>query len=217
MVVMYPLVVQSDYTELKYSLRSIEKYLPEMEVVIVGSYLPEWITGVTWIRVNDIPGRKQISIRKKIIATLEYSRDVFFMNDDIYLLKEIDPYNYPYYTTRTLLTQAESGAKPLMKQLEELNMPIKHFDNHYPILYNKEKFQELEMFNAECIIKSMYGNYHNIEGVEIIDCKILNKTTQEAVQIMADNLPALSTGPAGVKYVLPVLDKIFNKKSKFEK
>ncbi len=216
MTIMYPLVVQSDYTELKYSLRSIEKYLPGPEVIIVGSYLPDWIRGVTWIRLNDIPGRKQLSIRKKIVAALEYTPDIFFMNDDIYLLKPI-PKNYPYYCTGNLITQAESGAKPLMKQLEEIGRPIKHFDNHYPIRYEKDKFSELQIFPAECIIKSMYCNYHNISGTEMIDCKILNKTTQEAIEAMANNLPALSTGPAGLKYVLPVLDKIFKQKSKFER
>lgn len=217
MIVAYPLTVQSDYTELKYSLRSIERYLPGLEVVIIGSYLPNWITNVTWIRLGDVPGRKQLSIRRKIMAALEYGPDVFFMNDDIYLLKETDPTSYPYYRSGNLIKQAESGAKPLMKELEAIGKETKHFDNHYPIRYEKDKFSGLEMFPAECIIKSMYCNFNDIEGKEIVDCKILNKTTEEAVQVMANHLPAISTGPSGVKYVLPVLNKIFSQKSNFEK
>lgn len=216
MTIVYPLTAQYDYTELKYSLRSIEKYLPGLEVIIVGSYLPNWITNITWIQLNDMPNRKQLSIRRKIAAALEYSPDIFFMNDDIYLFKDVDPYTYPYYRTRALLTQAESGAKPLMKELEALGKQTKHFDNHYPIRYEKDKFDGLQIFSADCIIKSMYCNFNDIKGTEIIDCKILNKTTELAVQMMASGLPALSTGPSGVKYVLPLLDKMFNKKSRFE-
>lgn len=190
--------------------------MPGVEVIIVGSTLPDWITNINWIRLGDIPGRKQLSIRRKIIAALEYASEIFFMNDDIYLLKPINIDSYPYYFTGNLITQAESGARPLMKELEAVGKPTKHFDNHYPIIYNKDKFDGLQIFSAECIIKSMYCNFNDIDGTEISDCKILNKTSQEVIEIMVKNMPAISTGPAGLKYVLPVLNKIFSKKSKFE-
>lgn len=66
MVIVYPLQHQNDYTELRYSLRSLEKYFTgSYEVVVVGDKIPDWLTGVTQIVIPDITGRKQLTIKKK--------------------------------------------------------------------------------------------------------------------------------------------------------
>ena len=96
MIVCYPLTTQLDYTELRYSLRSIEKYLQDVEeVIIVGDNLPDWINNVTQIILPDIKGKKQLSIRRKILAALNYTDEILFMNDDVYFLKPSN--DFPYY------------------------------------------------------------------------------------------------------------------------
>jgi hypothetical protein len=215
--VMYPLANQLDYIELRFSLRSVEKYISEpIEVVIVSEMLPDWITNITHLRLKDIPGRKQLSIRRKILAGLEYSKEVFFMNDDIYLLKPTDTKDYPYYFSGDLSKIGEGGARPLMNQLQAQGKPKKHFDIHVPIIYESAKFKALEGFGADCIIKSMYCNYHEIEGIDLPDFKINKKTPVTEIMERIKSEPCFSTGPQGLQSALPVLEKLYLNKSKYE-
>lgn len=216
MVVAIPLLPQSDYTELKYALRSIEKYLPDMEVVIMGTMVPPWLCNITQIQVADIPGKKQLSIRKKVLAALNYTDKIFFSNDDIFLLTATDPHHYPYYSKGSLLKEPEAGAQPLRETLTKLGKPLHHFDCHYPIVYEKQKFEALEAFPSSCIIKSMYGNYHHLTPTVIQDCKVVSKTSEQHIRSMLSFLPCLSTGPHGLPYALPYLKALFPDKSKFE-
>ncbi len=215
MIVVYPLTVQQDYTELKFSLRSIEKFLPECEVVIVGDYIPEWLTGVTQIHLPDVPGRKQLSIRRKILAALEYSEEIFFMNDDLFLLKPMTEF---YYWHGYLKNYSEAGSKPLEKQLEAMDKPTYHYDGHYPLIYKRNKFKEAsEHFTDDCIIKSMYCNYHRVTtSVFAPDCKILRKTKPEDIKKFIEDKPCFSTGVYSLPSALPILENLFPNKSNFE-
>lgn len=214
MTIVYPLTVQQDYTELKYSLRSIEKYLTDFEVVIVGNMIPEWLTNVTQIELPDIPGKKQLSIKRKILAALEYSDEILFLNDDIYFTKTVT--EFPYYYHGYLKHYSESGSKPLLKQLESINKPTKHWDGHMPIIY-KQDFKEVSKnFSDECIIKSQYCNYLEIEGEFIPDCKLVRKTNLEEVRAFIADKSCFSTGVYSLNSALPILEKMFPSPSKYE-
>lgn len=230
MTVAYPLTVQFDYTELKYSLRSIEKFLPQpFEVVIVGNYLPEWINNVIQIEVPDVPGRKQLSIRKKILAALEYAEEILFLNDDVFLLRP-SPYHvaddvdwlekylmFPYFWHGMLKNYSESGSKPLMKELEKMGKPAKHFDGHYPLIYG-QNFKELSVkFSEDVIIKSMYCNALGIEGVFIPDCKLhASQAKPEIIREFIKDKPCFSTGSYSLASALPILHELFSERSKYE-
>jgi hypothetical protein len=211
MTFMIPLKPQDDYTELKYCLRSIANGADE--VIIVGSDLPEWITRITWIDVSDIVGKKQLSIRKKIISALEYKPEFFFLSDDVYLLTEPTK---EFYSSGTIRQIGEGGARQLADQLEAKRKPIRCFDVHCPIWYEKEKFNALEVFTSECIIKSMYGNFHEVESINMPDFKVNRKMTPAEIKEAIKNRPYFSTGPQGLQYALPLLQELWPYKSKFE-
>lgn len=212
--IVYPIQVQKDYTELLYSLRSVEKHItPPYEIILIGSELPDFVTNVTWINLGDIPGKKQLSIRRKILAALEYTDEILFMNDDVYLLQI---FILQYFYSGTLKSYAESGSKSLMKQLEEMGKTIKHFDGHYPLVYD-QRFKEVsELFSEDVILKSMYCNYLGIEGVEFPDNKIIKQKDSLSVREFIKGKPAFSTGIYSLKLALPILNELFPKKSKFE-
>jgi hypothetical protein len=215
MTIMYPLQAQSDYTELMYSLRSIEKFISvPHEIVIVGDKIPDWITGITQIEVADIPNKKQWSIRRKILAALEYCNEMFFINDDIYLLEKMS--TIPFYYSGTLKNYSESGSSKLAKQLKEQGKPEKKFDIHYPIIYDKRFKEVSEHFTSDVIIKSMYCNYLNIDGVEFPDCKLLKDTKPDKIREFIKDKPCFSTGHYSLRSALPVLQELFPIKSKFE-
>ena len=215
MNVCYPLTTQIDYTELRYSLRSIEKYLqPPFDVVIVGDNLPEWINNVTQIGLPDLPGRKQMSIRRKILAALEYAEEILFLNDDLYLLQPTE--SFPYYWHGYLKNYSESGSQPLFNKLEYLGKPTKHFDGHMPIVY-KQDFKEVsKIFAEDCIIKSMYCNYLGIEGTFAGDCKLLRETKPEVIREFIKDKPCFSTGKYSLPSALCILEELFPEPSKYE-
>ena len=214
MTVAYPLTVQKDYTELKYSLRSIEKYLQNpFKVIIIGSHVPGWLTNVSVIEIPDVPGRKQLSIRIKILAALEYAREILFMNDDVYLLH---PGCFPYYFHGSLKNYSEPGSKQLLKELELLHKRVNHFDGHYPLFYGQDFKEASKHFSGDCIIKSMYCNYLGIAGIFTPDCKLTKNTSPEMIKQFIKDKPCFSTGALSLQSALPVLNELYPNKSKFE-
>ena len=212
MTICYPLKSQSDYSELKYSLRSIERFYRGNEVVIIGSKLPDWIDNVTWIRVEDIPNRKQLTIKYKILAALEYTDEIYFMNDDVFLL---EPPTFKYYYHGDLASVGESGARPLLKQLQSFGKPTKNFDGHHALVYRKDFAKVMDNFAHDVIVKSAYCNYLGIEGEKIADNKIISKKV-DVRQFMQDR-NSISTGVTSWGIVQPVVAEIFKQKSYYEK
>ncbi len=209
--IMCPITNQIDYTELKYSLRSVEKYLPGYEIIIVGEYLPEWITNITHIELSDIPGQAVFSVRRKILAALEYAEEIFFMNDDFILLQKVE--NYPYYSSGLLDKKGESGARPLTAQLQSLKKPTRYF-GHYPAIYRQDFKEIISHFTKDCITKSAYCNFIEVEPLEIRDCKILHPMKQ--VKDFIKDLPCFSTGIRSLNSCLPILQELFPEPSKYE-
>jgi len=212
MTIAYPLKSQSDYSELRYSLRSIERFYRGNEVVIIGSKLPDWIDNVTWIRVEDIPNRKQLTIKYKILAALEYTDEIYFMNDDVFLL---EPPTFKYYYHGDLASVGESGARPLLKQLQSFGKTTKNFDGHYNLVYRKDFKNVMEHFAHDVIVKSAYCNYLGIEGELIPDNKIISKKTD--VKAFMQDRNSISTGVSSWGIVQPVIAEIFKGKSMYEK
>lgn len=219
MIILYPLIRQSDYTEFKYSLRSIEKHLQGPYVVCVaGEYLPDWLdlSKVVQLYTPDRSGRKQLNIKTKVLAGLRVAETVLFLSDDIYLLQPLDPLKSPYFTSGTLKTNGESGGKLLMDQLQAQSKPIKNYDCHSVIRYGQDFKEAIDHFHVDCIIKSAYGNYFELPSVEMPDFKVNKEMKEEVIRMTIERRPYFSTGPAGVRYALPILQELFPNKSKFE-
>lgn len=213
--VVYPLASQSDYTELKFSLRSIDKYLPKpFEVVIIGEKVPEWINNVTWIHLPDIPNKKLLSVRRKILAGLSYSGgEILFMNDDFYFLRETP---IPYFVNGFLQSCANAGSRQLQARLKELKKPARHYDLHYPIIFGQDFIEIMENFPADNLIRSAYCNWKGIPGEQTSDCKFLNSTKPDIVRITIETKSFMSTGEHSIKSIIPILFERFPKKSHFE-
>lgn len=210
--------------EIRFCLRSIEKYLTGVGKVWIIGHCPEWIQNVNHIPASDpydIPDR---NIMHKLTIAAEHpevSDNWVMFNDDHFLLHQFDAATFPSYYYQNLDVYLKQrgidayGKRALatMKHLQDQNLPTKHFDIHTPILYNKEFFlkfvSSLNWEKQSYIIKSLYANSLKIEGTEEKDHK-LNAPPQQNVKVF-------STYPHMRASVTRFLMEQFPQKSKYER
>lgn len=174
--------------ELRMSLRSVEKYLSGYsDVWIIGEF-PDWLQNCQNKPLADTSKIPDHNIMLKIKAaceTAEISDDFLFFNDDHFLLTEFQAPTFPYFHKGSLETYVAKRGKDgygrrsanTLKFLQDNNLPTKHFDIHTPIIYNKAMFlkhvADLDWPKSRdgFIIKSLYANALNIEGIEQADNK----------------------------------------------
>ncbi len=185
--IVYPLINSvQDNIEFKYSLRSLANY-PHWNVYIIG-YLPPRVnkTKVKHIDYNMYSPYWHIITSNKLyqasmVSTI--SDDFIFMNDDIYIIKEVK--DIPYYKVWSLEDHLNYfKQKNIMNSytreiLEMYNRYPKwdSFEAHTPIKYNKAKIQMfVNVFWVETLRRSNYCNYYDIEWVLVNSWDYRNTT-----------------------------------------
>lgn len=228
MTAVYVLGTGSHYHnfELRMSLRSIEKNLSGIDQVYIIGECPEW-ANVNHIYYPDKLGvPSDYNIMKKITRACEepgISDNFLFINDDHYIMKPFVAAEFPYfyevslekYLARRAHDTYALRAKNTCKYLQSKNLPTKHFDIHYPIIYNKSLFLEHVTgavdWERKCyVIKSMYANTLKIEGTEAVDYKIGRSLPPQDVKVF-------SSTPRFRHNVQRYLLENFKKPSRFEK
>lgn len=91
----YILGEQDDYTELRYSLRSLA-LIPHGRVWIVGASPPGWVQNVGWIPVDQEPGYSSIWTNQRnniyqACLSSAVSESFVLMNDDFIFLRAVWP------------------------------------------------------------------------------------------------------------------------------
>lgn len=156
-------------------MASIRQYISGYRnIYIVGDH-PGFDGEFIHIPVADRWRNKQDNIRLKLEAACAHEEisDTFcMMNDDYIFIKPFDIQSTPFYYNTNLakmyLSKRKNGhyKQALLNTLIHLTdrgLPVKHFDIHAPILYNKQKFLEvMAQFNWNIkdgyVIKSLYSN-----------------------------------------------------------
>lgn len=179
-----------DNNELRYSLRSVDKYVNHVGNVYLIGEKPKWIKNIIHIPMNDRPGVewKEFNIMQKILracATPALSREFIFMNDDHFLLHVIPP--LPFYYQQTLLSSMfkrrvqDTYHKALDNTYQALmrrDYNVINYDIHVPIIYDKNLFADTVLsydWNTApggYVIKSLYCNTLGVKGQEVMDLKI---------------------------------------------
>lgn len=209
-----------DNNELRFSLRSLQNLKNFKTVWIVGE-CPRWITNINHIQCKDYTRIPDTNIMMKLTTACEnagITDDFLFVNDDHYLVTRFDAPTFPYYYFKTMhaYTQGSTYAMRVRNTLNYLlkkDLPVKYFDIHTPIIFNKSKFIENVTKNwnkAGFVVKSLYANSLLIEGVEEPDYKI-HKPEE------AHGAGVISTKPNVHYLVKQMLFNLFPKKSIFEK
>lgn len=162
--------------ELRYSLRSLEKFGHNVGNVFIVGECPDWVTNVIHIPAKDGVGHER-NIMNKLLAACNderVSENFGLWNDDYFLTDYIDLDKYPRYQCGTLREKIDKrirfdGYRMSMENtrdfLKDQNKFTLFYDTHCPIIYNKQKFKELmnivdwEKRNGY-VIKSLYANYY---------------------------------------------------------
>lgn len=189
-------------TELKYSLRSLEKYYTPENVYVIG-VLPYFLNTnkVKFIEAKNTSRNAAYNIMKKayLAASIpELSQKFIFMNDDYFLLKPL-PENIPYfYKNASLLDSVyKNGSndyafhlKTTIEALNKKNLPLKNFDTHCPIIYDKDLLKEvIDSYNWEglksgYVLRSLYCNTLGIQGEYKEDLKLSTKRFEPQLKRM---------------------------------
>ncbi len=179
--VVYPYRFKGSDTELRYSLRSISKYLIHRNVYIVGDK-PDWLVNVHHIKSREQKDGQMSVIKKlKIIAETEsVSKKFILMNDDFFITRQIRDVKYFYtddfldFHARQIIKGMSNFVKSGYRTMVLLPANAKNYSLHIPFIYEKKKI--LELFKKFPLDKSihfrtLYGNYFQVGGSQRKDVK----------------------------------------------
>lgn len=143
--------------DLRYSLRSVAKFVPHSRIWIIG-YKPSWVTNVEYIPVAQNLGSKWKNSVNNIMQACkceEISENFVLMNDDFFAIKQIDNLEESINLSLGLLSVAVEKQKKkrvhsnwgmafvhvnkLLKTLK-VDGPYYNYESHTPLLINKEKY-----------------------------------------------------------------------------
>lgn len=215
MIAVIPLREQDSYEELRYCLRSLDKYHPGIKLIIVGPKKPDWLINCKHILFRDAEHHewKSKNIFDKTIAAFKHARNLLFLNDDHILFAPVD-----YYHHKGPLEMNIAGRNPIGTYTQTLMNTYKvygnvnDFDTHCPIWYEKENFEKLWKLDWTVPhgygIKTSYCAANNIAGEFYPDMKFMDKIGD------LTNRLYISTDD---NCILNGFEKLFPYKSRFER
>jgi hypothetical protein len=173
--------------ELRLSLRSIEKHLRPERVIVCG-HDPGFLSDKVEYILN-FPAKKENDaawgIKENLLALCNHpdTPDTFtLLNDDYFILQPIK--DFPYYHKGELRDAMERIGSGIFYGhllatavvLEKKKLPTKHFDGHWPIVYDKQKLKKIIEEQDWTVplgptIRSIYCNTLGIEGEYAEDVK----------------------------------------------
>jgi hypothetical protein len=173
--------------EIRYSLRSLERYLKNYNrVIVVGEDTGFFSDKIEFHHLPEYGGNKQYRIAKKIewACNNVLKGDFFFMNDDFFFNRSVSTLTYPFYYKGSLFDFAPDpnysrALRNTGRFLRDNRMTYKHFDVHTPIIYNTENYLKLTQIWRKSgltthgyVVKSIYSNWYGVKGNKYTDVKL---------------------------------------------
>jgi hypothetical protein len=215
--------------ELRYSLRSVEKFYPDADVWVVGGK-PDWYTG------NFIPVPQSSTsfsnVKNSLAAVCKNKNipdDIVVMNDDFIFVREIEDIKHYYGGTLSdkILSYRKHKASPsYIRQLANLYRFVKRrakvvldFELHVPMPVKKTLL--VQVISDEVMWRSNYGNRFVQEDTreQMEDVKVYNggNLSFKSYDYLSGEYPFISTQDNSFDTVYKnLLKDLFPKKSKYE-
>lgn len=212
--------------ELRYSLRSVVKNAPVRNVWVVGGK-PDWYTG-NFLKTKPV-GNAYENVRnnlKQVLANPEISEDFVLMNDDFFIIENVNSVSHYYgglLIKRAQRHQELAGTNQYSMLLMNTDTALKkmgikqplNYELHVPMMFNKTKLAET--IDLPFKIRSTYGNIHQIGGEDIKDVKIYSHARFTVDSSSIDNgTPYVSTEDGAFHKIKDYLDGLFPDPSPYE-
>lgn len=165
----------ADSFELRYSLRSWDKFSPELvhDAYLIGDDRPSWFFGINISHKQEqrLPGVCNVLAKlKKACEDPRITEDFIYTNDDCYLVAPFK--SGPFWMRNGPLREGGIHHKGFNLTFDELDRrgikkPYLDCELHYPVIYNKAKC--LKLLN-EIDIRLPYSFrtlYFNLLGVQL--------------------------------------------------
>lgn len=222
-----------DNNELRYCLRSVQKYVKDVGEIIIIGVKPKWIKNVVHIPCDDDldPEAKEKNILKKVLLACDLlDGDFMFMNDDHFLLSPVT-LPYPSYFDfqlpqkligRTLKGRYYKAQVNTIKALTAKSLPLKNFDIHVPMIYNRDLFRKaMAQYDWKVpfgyVIKSLYANTYQIPGTFMPDCKLSKRMVKKDIMRILKHRSVFSIGDGALNSQLKsVLHDLYPNPSRYE-
>lgn len=220
------LSVPSKNNELLYSLRAVEEYGDNYGKIVVVGNLPRGIKPDLFIPHNR-GGQKAKDIFDKTnlaAQTLEVSENFILMSDDYFFSARFDfskaitairDYDLFVHGSKDPNNRNNMTAKNGAIELKKRGLPFVSYDLHYPMPMQKSKFVEIaRAFDWSIPLslprRSIYGNFHNIQGIIKKDVKFGRYYDYDTVV----KHPVWSTGD--MYWCKKTMDILYPNKSRWE-
>lgn len=215
--------------ELRYAIRSIEKFFPDHSQIFIVGERPEFIHHVIHIPAYDTPESrwKEQNIFLKVMLAIDHpclSEDFILFNDDHFLLEPFTGTYYDHDLLRTSLekrTLHESYANTIRNTLWMYPDGL-DYDVHCPMKMNKDLFRAW-VAHADWhlpfgfSIQSLYGNGCVSQSDFHSDCKIRLPFTSEKILKMINHWAFFSISDDAFNDEMKlVLAELYPNKSSYE-
>lgn len=218
----------SNGLELRYTLRGIEKYFPDLgNVFIIGDF-PDFLQNVIHIETCETRERhhKQWNICNTFLVACDDKRvsdDFAWISDDEFLIKPYQP-DYNYCATLdqsiSLFTEHQSYRNTLINTRNVLNGGFDY--GHGPMVLNKWLFiKAMGCVNWNIpwgyVIKSLYCGFNSITGSRYPDLKIKEPLPYKAIGSLISDRPFFSIDDRGLNDNMKLLlHSLYPNKSQYE-
>lgn len=230
--------------ELRYSLRSVEKYLPHRKIYLYSSSAIEWVSPeVETILAQELTTGVNASVNSKLLKACQNAKisDPFIlMNDDFFALKPIE--ELPYYTTGSLMDEINArrsydrfrmfldSTRDKIERDYLVKNPL-NFEIHLPMVMDKQTLRQVLLKYPTSIRRSLYVyewlKHHDELNTKFLDhdCKLymFAEWPYPGVEMMSlkdiesSGSPWVSTSDQYWSAFRQVAIRIFEKKSKYER
>lgn len=203
--------------ELRFSLRSLEKFISGVGTVYVVGNRPDWLVNVVHLPFPDLYTCKERNIMLKVAHACghpDLSDRFLHVHDDHFALAPGEAADVPNWACGSLLRMSRpdprggrshwrEAVKNTHDALTAKGLPGHNFDIHYPIIFDKTRYPEImDRYNWDLergfVVKSLYANTLQMDPVFIHDRKINDRLSMSELVDRLRGVPWFSVGNKGL-------------------
>lgn len=220
--------------EMKYSLRSLEKYATDVGRVFITGDCPLFVNKQKVIHTLErdisVPSINHWWKVSQTIKKTDISQEFVLMYDDIFFVKPTKLTNYPFYSKGMLEDKPFEGiyrrsCGTAYKWLKSHGYTTNDCELHIPCVYDRDKFLELDKIfdkikdkQEGMVVRSIYANTHNFGAGFMLRKDIKIRLSTEGVDQVIGDADCFSVSDWVFRNnVHPWLKEHFPERSKYEK